>query len=111
VTLNARATSSSVVLADAIVPADGARVLVAEAVAQLEHTPLPIREVLERVAQGFVGQILDGALVGRLSLFVGRSAGSVGSRAKALPVRCCDPRRLGATTLAGGSVVSRPSSA
>ena len=33
-----------------------ARVLVAESVAQLEHAPLAVGEVLERVAQGFVGE-------------------------------------------------------
>ena len=59
-TLNARPTSSSV---------RGRSI--AEAVAQLEHAPLAVGEVLERLAQGFVGEDLHGALVGGLSLLVG----------------------------------------
>ena len=52
VTLNVRPTSSSV-----------HGVLAAEAVAQLEHPPLAVAEVLERVLQGFVGEDLHGPLV------------------------------------------------
>src|ERR1019366_3272495 len=45
-----------------------ARVLAAEAVAQLDNAPLAVAEVLERVSQGFIGEDLHGALVGRLGL-------------------------------------------
>src|SRR3984893_5659515 len=48
-----------------------ARVLAADAVAQLEHAALAVGEVLERVAQGLLGEDLHGALVGRLGLFGG----------------------------------------
>ena len=67
VTLNVRPTSSSV-----------SRVLVAEPVAQLEHAPLAVAEVLERVSQGFVGEDLHGALVGRLGLLVGDELAELG---------------------------------
>ena len=45
--------------------------LVAEAVAQLEHAPLAVGEVLERLAQRFVGERLHRVLVGRFGLLVG----------------------------------------
>src|SRR5205807_7521795 len=47
------------------------RVLAADAVAQLEHAALAVGEALERVAHGLLGEDLDGALVGRLGLYVG----------------------------------------
>src|ERR687897_1348321 len=47
------------------------RVLAAEPVAQLEHAALPVREVLERLAQRLLGQDVRGALVRRLRLLVG----------------------------------------
>src|SRR5207302_992115 len=43
-----------------------ARMLPAEAIAQLEHAALTVGEVLERLAQGFLGQDLRRALVRRL---------------------------------------------
>src|SRR5215213_4106316 len=39
------------------------RVLAAQAVAQLEHAPLPVGEVLERLAQRLLGEDLGRALV------------------------------------------------
>src|SRR4051812_4071443 len=48
-----------------------ARVLPAQAVAQLEHTALAVRQVLQRLAQGFLGEDLGGALVRRLRALVG----------------------------------------
>src|SRR5258708_4517521 len=48
-----------------------ARVLAAEAVAQLEHAPLPVGEVLERLAQRLLREDLGGALVRRLGALVG----------------------------------------
>src|SRR5215216_1606957 len=48
-----------------------ARVLAAEAVAQLEHAPLAVREVLERLAQRLLGEDLGRALVRRLGALVG----------------------------------------
>src|ERR1019366_7222980 len=55
-----------------------ARVLAAEAVAQLEHAPLAVAEVFERVSQGFLGEDLHGALVWRLGLFVGDELAELG---------------------------------
>src|SRR5207247_2380759 len=40
-----------------------ARVLPAQAVAQLEHAALPVRQVLQRLAQRLLGEDLSGALV------------------------------------------------
>src|SRR3954453_11222476 len=48
-----------------------ARVLAAEAVAQLEHTPLAIGEVLQRLAERLLREDLRGALVRRLGALVG----------------------------------------
>src|SRR5829696_8595687 len=48
-----------------------ARVLPAQAVAQLEHPPLAVGEVLQRLAQRLLGEDLGGALVGRLGPLVG----------------------------------------
>src|SRR5436190_16570035 len=48
-----------------------ARVLSAEAVAQLQHAPLAIGEVLQRLAQRLLGEDLGGALVRRLRALVG----------------------------------------
>src|SRR3954470_21294127 len=48
-----------------------ARVLPAQAVAQLEHTALAVGQVLQRLAQGFLGEDLGGALVRRLRALVG----------------------------------------
>ncbi len=47
-----------------------ARLLAVEAVAQLEHAPLAVGEILDRCAQRLVGEDLRGALVGRDGLFV-----------------------------------------
>src|SRR4051812_9577433 len=48
-----------------------ARVLTAEAVAQLEDAALAVGEVLERLAQGLLGEDLGRALVGRFGALVG----------------------------------------
>ena len=48
-----------------------ARVLAGEAIAQLEHAPLAVAEVLKRVSQRLLGEELRGALVGRLGTVVG----------------------------------------
>src|SRR5215213_5430641 len=48
-----------------------ARVLAAEAVAQLEHAALAVGEVLQRLAQRLLGEDLRGALVRRLGPLVG----------------------------------------
>src|ERR671910_1846874 len=48
-----------------------ARVLAAEPVAELEHAPLTIGEVLERLAQRLLREDVRRALVGRLRLLVG----------------------------------------
>ena len=47
-----------------------AGVLVAEAVAQLDHAPFAVGEVPERLLQRFAGEDLNGALVGRFRLLV-----------------------------------------
>src|SRR3954451_249714 len=65
-------------LADALAgdverPADlvqRARVLPAEAVAQLEHAPLAVGEILQRLAERLLGEDLGGALVRRLGPLV-----------------------------------------
>src|SRR5262245_47224470 len=49
---------------------EGPRMLAAEAVAQLEHPALAIRQVLERLAQRLLGQEVCGALERRLRLLV-----------------------------------------
>src|SRR5918995_5522328 len=49
----------------------GARVLAAEPVPELQHAPLPVGEVLERLAERLLGEDVGGALVGRLRLLVG----------------------------------------
>src|SRR5919107_173196 len=48
-----------------------ARVLPAQPVPQLEHAPLPVGEVLERLAQGLLGEDLGRALVRGLRALVG----------------------------------------
>src|SRR3954447_12664535 len=48
-----------------------ARVLAAQAVAQLEHAPLAVGEVLQRLAQRLLGEDLGRALVRRLRTLVG----------------------------------------
>src|SRR3954449_7207757 len=48
-----------------------ARVLPAQAVAQLEDAPLAIRQVLQRLAEGLLGEDLRRALVRRLGALVG----------------------------------------
>src|SRR5919107_4995454 len=48
-----------------------ARVLAAEAVPQLEHAPLAVGEVLQRLAQRLLGEDLRRALVRRLGALVG----------------------------------------
>src|SRR4051812_11632657 len=50
---------------------EGARVLAAQAVAQLEHTALAIRQVLQRLAQRLLREDLGGALVRGLGALVG----------------------------------------
>src|SRR5688500_4760238 len=47
------------------------RMLTAEPVAKLEHPPLPIGEILERLAEGLLRQVVDRAVVGRLGALVG----------------------------------------
>src|SRR3954453_8886097 len=73
-------------LADALArdverPADlveRARVLAAEAVAQLQHAALAVGEVLERLAQRFLREDLGGALVRRLGPLVGDELAELG---------------------------------
>src|SRR3954468_24813912 len=55
-----------------------ARVLAAEAVAQLEHAAFAVREVLQRLAQRFLGEDLRSALVGRLGPLVGDELAELG---------------------------------
>src|SRR5215208_7331395 len=55
-----------------------ARVLAAEAVAQLQHATLAIGEVLQRLAQGLLGEDLRGALVRRLGPLVGDELAELG---------------------------------
>src|SRR5689334_603252 len=52
--------------------------LAAEAVAQLEHATLAVREVLERLAQRLLGEDLRGALVRRLGPLVGDELAELG---------------------------------
>src|SRR4051794_23635367 len=47
------------------------RMLATEAIAQLQHSPLPVGEVLERLAQGFLGEQVRGPIEGGLGLLVG----------------------------------------
>src|SRR4051794_26154106 len=47
------------------------RMLTAEPVAELEHAPLAVGEVLQRLAQRLLGEDLGGAFVGRLGPLVG----------------------------------------
>src|SRR4051812_32360610 len=54
------------------------RVLAAEAVAQLEHAPLPVAQVLQRFAQSLLGEDLRGALVRRLGPLVGDELAELG---------------------------------
>src|SRR5215218_2634685 len=55
-----------------------ARVLPAQAVAELEHAPLAVGEVLQRLAQRLLGEDLGGALVGRLGPLVGDELAELG---------------------------------
>src|SRR5215211_6425011 len=55
-----------------------ARVLAAEAVAQLEHASLAVGEVLQRLAQRLFGEDLRGALVRRLGPLVGDELAELG---------------------------------
>ena len=55
-----------------------ARVLAAEAVAQLEHAALAVAEVLERLAQSLVGEDLHGPLVRGLGPLVGDQLAELG---------------------------------
>src|SRR5215210_4294417 len=55
-----------------------ARVLPAEAVAQLEHAALAVGEVLQRLAQRLLRQDLGGALVRRLGALVGDELAELG---------------------------------
>src|SRR6202022_2054829 len=48
-----------------------ARMLAAEAIAELEHAPLAIGEVLQRLTQRFLGQDLGGTLIRGLRALVG----------------------------------------
>ena len=47
------------------------RLLGGEPVAQLEHTPLAVAELRQRVPEGFLGEDFGGLLVRRRGLFVG----------------------------------------
>src|ERR1700752_4671390 len=55
-----------------------ARVLPAEAVPQLEHAALAVGEVLQRFAEGFLGEDLRGALVRRFGPLVGDELAELG---------------------------------
>src|SRR5829696_7114311 len=55
-----------------------AGVLPAEAVTQLEHAPLAVGEVLQRLAQRLLGEDLGGPLVGRLGPLVGDELAELG---------------------------------
>src|ERR1019366_4328199 len=55
-----------------------ARILAAQPIAQLEHAPLAVAEVLERVSQGFIGEDLHGPVVGRVGSFVGDELAELG---------------------------------
>src|SRR4051812_5890204 len=57
---------------------EGPGVLPAQAVAQLEHAPLAIGEVLQRLAQRLLGEDLGGALVGRLGPLIGDELAELG---------------------------------
>src|SRR5829696_3333697 len=66
-------------LADALARhVERARVLAAEPVAQLEHAPLAVGEVLQRLAQRLLGEDLGGALVRRLGPLVGDELAELG---------------------------------
>src|SRR6478672_3025031 len=52
--------------------------LAAEPVAELEHAPLPVAQVLERLAQSLLGEDLGGALVRRLGPLVGDELAELG---------------------------------
>src|SRR5215208_470679 len=55
-------------------PADlvkGPRVLATQPIAQLEHAALPVRKVLERLAQRLLGQKVGGTVERRFRLLVG----------------------------------------
>jgi hypothetical protein len=54
------------------------RVLAAEPVAQLEHAPLAVGEVLQRLAQRLLGEDLRGTLVRRLGPLVGDELAELG---------------------------------
>src|SRR5215211_4323343 len=54
------------------------RVLAAEPVAQLEHATLAVREVLQRLAQGLLGEDVGGTLVRRLGPLVGDELAELG---------------------------------
>src|SRR3954471_19001546 len=55
-----------------------ARVLAAEPVAQLQHAPLAVGEVLERLAQRLLGEDLRGPLIGGLGALVGDELAELG---------------------------------
>src|SRR3954452_12537651 len=55
-----------------------ARVLPTEAVAQLEHAALAVRQVLQRLSQRLLGEDLCGALVRRLGPLVGDELAELG---------------------------------
>src|SRR5439155_17876516 len=55
-----------------------ARMLAAEPVTQLEHAALAVAQVLERLAQRFLGEDLGGALVRRLGALVGDELAELG---------------------------------
>src|SRR5450755_1290681 len=55
-----------------------ARLLADEAVAQLEHAPLAVAEVLQRVSHGILAEDLHRPLVGRLGPLVGDELAELG---------------------------------
>src|SRR5687768_5926284 len=57
---------------------EGARVLAAQPVAELEHAAFAVREVLERLAECLLGQDLRRALIGRLGPLVGDELAELG---------------------------------
>src|SRR5437867_8465022 len=55
-----------------------ARVLAAEAVTKLEHSPLPVGEVLERLTKRLLGQVVDSAVVRGLGPLIGDELAELG---------------------------------
>src|SRR5204863_8321463 len=56
----------------------GTRMLAPQAVPELEHSPLPVREVLERLAQRLLGEEVRRPLEWRLGLLIGDELSELG---------------------------------